>query len=224
MKTDNRPQDSDIRLQVVEFDYPSQGITVHFQEMQAIHNAVLHLSGILGVPFRLVRSVDIRHEEEAMERKMRRANGFYNIPTDEVYLVIDNLKSVEAAEHTYLHEVVGHKGLRAVLGEKTFKTLCKSVYRSMPRTTQITYLRKYRNPIIAGEEYLAHVAEQGAPASVWSSITAALKVALNSVGIVVNYRDNEVRALLQKSRQHLLKEKEKKLTEHKKKVKHGLGL
>lgn len=193
---------------VVEYPLPLQTPqTARFQFMKAIQKEVLQMASILGVSFRFIRSIDIRHPRATMERALRKANGFYNIPTDEVFLVIDNLKSVEAAKQTYLHEVVGHKGLRKILGEKTFKTLCKSIYRSMPGAMQLDYLRKYHNPVVAGDEYLARVAEQGAPASVWNSITAAIKVALNSIGIVVCYRETEVRALLQKSRQNLLREK-----------------
>lgn len=122
-----------------------------------------------------------------MEKRMRAGKGWYNTRTNEVVLVLDNQSSMEDLKKTVLHEVVGHKGLREIMGEKTFKTMCESVYRSMNPAVQQSYLRQYGTPAIAGEEFIAHAAEHGTTASMWQAITSALKVALNSMGIHVNY-------------------------------------
>ena len=51
--------------------------------------------------------------------------------TGEVYLVLPNAENIADAQATVLHEVVAHKGLRGLLGEK-FDDMMDSVYRNLP--------------------------------------------------------------------------------------------
>lgn len=70
------------------------------------------LSERLGTPVRLVET-----REEAAKlptRRERRAKGFYNTETGEVVIVLPNHASVEDVENTFLHEVVGHEGMRVL--------------------------------------------------------------------------------------------------------------
>ncbi|MCM1168582.1 MAG: hypothetical protein NC048_02555 [Bacteroides sp.] len=173
------------------------------QIMIEAREQVRDLSAKLHTPIRVIKSDDIHHNDKDMEKRMRAGKGWYNTRMDEVMLVLDNQSSMEDLKKTVLHEVVGHKGLREIMGEKTFKTMCESVYRSMNPAVQQSYLRQYGTPAIAGEEFIAHAAEHGTTASMWQAITSALKVALNSMGIHVNYTYREVAALLQRSRRHL---------------------
>lgn len=153
----------------------------------------------LNTDIRIMKASEIRHADEDTERRMRGAKGWYDVKKDQVVIILDNIRDEEDAKKTILHEVVAHKGLRKTLGEKAFGVFCKSVFASMPENTRNAYLARYKDPLVAGEEFVARMAEQDAPASVWSRISSSLKVALNSIGIKVSYSDGEVRALLRRS-------------------------
>lgn len=169
----------------------------------SVHAQILDLGDKLHTPIHIVEAKDVHHHDPDMENRMRKAQGWYSTKTGEVVVVIDNHTSMEDVKKTVLHEIVGHKGLRGIMGEKAFKTMCESVFRSMPSALGQSYLRQYGTPAIAGEEYLAYVAEHGTSESMMSRITSAIKVALNSIGIHVNYSDKEMQALLKQSQRHL---------------------
>lgn len=169
----------------------------------SVHAQILDLGDKLHTTIHIVEAKDVHHHDPDMENRMRKAQGWYSTKTGEVVVVIDNHTSMEDVKKTVLHEIVGHKGLRGIMGEKAFKTMCESVYRSMPSALGQSYLRQYGTPAIAGEEYLAYVAEHGTSESMMSRITSAIKVALNSIGIHVNYSDKEMQALLKQSQRHL---------------------
>lgn len=175
------------------------------QEARVEEKAALikDLSEKLHTPIRIVNAKDVHHSSPDMEKRMRSAKGWYSIKNDQVAVILDNHHTADDLTKTVLHEVVGHKGLREVVGEKAFQVMCESVYRSMPANLRQSYLSRYGTPAVAGEEYLAYVAEHGTTVSMWQSITSALKVALNSIGIHVNYSYKEVAALLKRSRRHL---------------------
>lgn len=176
----------------------------------SIHSQIKDMGDKLHTPIRIVKAEDVRHDNPDMEKRMREAKGWFNTKSGEVVVILENHTSMEDVTKTVLHEVVAHKGLRGIMSEKTFQTMCESVFLSMPPALGQSYLRQYGTPAIAGEEYMAHVAENGASASMMSSITSAIKVALNSIGIQVNYTNKEIQALLKRSLRHLEKNPEQR--------------
>jgi len=69
--------------------------------------------------------------------KMR---GWYNPETGHVYIYEPNIDSPERFEKTLLHEVVGHKGLRDLLGIEGFNRLCDKVYKSMSWVNRVKFM------------------------------------------------------------------------------------
>ena len=61
-------------------------------------------------------------------RRERRAKGWWNSATDEVVVVLPNNVNVADVENTVVHEVVGHKGLRAFIGAERFGEFLSEVY------------------------------------------------------------------------------------------------
>ncbi len=163
------------------------------------------LADRLSSPIRIVKADEIRHTDPHLEKRLRDTKGWFDASTGEVFVVFDNIMSVNDFKQTVLHEVVGHKGLRAVVGPKAFGTLCESVYRSIPVTEQQTYLKRYGSRSVAGEEYMATLAEQDVLQNtpVWNKVTTAVKVALNSIGIQVDYNIGEMQELLRRSTRQL---------------------
>ncbi|MBD5236328.1 MAG: hypothetical protein HDS62_02120 [Bacteroidales bacterium] len=61
-------------------------------------------------------------------RRERRAKGWWSSRTGEVVVVLPNNVNVADVENTVVHEIVGHKGLRAFIGEERFDDFLREVY------------------------------------------------------------------------------------------------
>ena len=97
-----------------------------------ISSAVDELASGLHIPIHIIRDVnDITDDNKDTQRKKRGSKGWYDMETGEVYLVLPNAESIADAQATILHEVVAHKGLRGLLGEKFDDMMSIATYRKM---------------------------------------------------------------------------------------------
>ena len=81
---------------------------------------------------------------------LREANG-------KVYLVLPNAEGVEDAVETVLHEVVGHKGLRRLFGEK-FDEMLADVFKGAPRNVRAEIMRRALELMRRGRKNFLHEA------------------------------------------------------------------
>ena len=86
----------------------------------------------LGVEVRIVSSDEITGKDESDKRQSK---GWYDPLTGRVYLVADNAENAADAIATVMHEAVGHKGLRSLLGIR-FHAFLGSVYTALPHEIQ----------------------------------------------------------------------------------------
>ena len=118
------------------------------------------------------------------------SKGFYNTKTGEVVIVLDNNTSTHDIEQTIVHEVVGHKGLRGLLGSKGLYTLLDSIYNNMSDSQKKDIQERARRNgwrlYTAVEEYLAEQAENTVwdsdSASLWQNIKHYITEALRNIG------------------------------------------
>lgn len=80
-------------------------------EVSLANEAVTSLGEKLNTPVKIMDNLD------SVPENRRKWKGWFDPKTGEVVVVMPNHVSTEDAVQTVLHEVVGHKGLRAVLGE-----------------------------------------------------------------------------------------------------------
>ena len=59
----------------------------------------------------------ILEDTAGLDERQKKAKGWYDTKTGEVVVVLPNNISLDDAIETALHELVGHKGLRGVMGE-----------------------------------------------------------------------------------------------------------
>ena len=173
--------------------------------------AIDELASSLHIPIHIIRDInDITDEDKDTQRKKRGSKGWYDMETGEVYLVLPNAENIADAQATALHEVVAHKGLRGLLGEK-FDDMMDSVYRNLPedvrRKVTRAGLSRYGGDFrIATEEYLASVAENGvSEPSIWQKIKSAIRGFFRSLGIDLRMRDEDIAYMLWKSKNRLEK-------------------
>ncbi|MCF2603380.1 hypothetical protein JQM84_06735 [Parabacteroides distasonis] len=153
--------------------------------------------------------VEIEEDGSTLPGKKGKAKGFFDRATKKVTVVVGNHKSIGDIQATVLHEVVGHYGLRGLLGER-FDNMMDMVYRTIDKATRKRIaeaaVRNYRGDVrIATEEYLASVAERGVDRpGVWSRIKSAIKAFFRSMGIDLRMSDEDIAYLLWKSKNRLM--------------------
>lgn len=87
---------------------------------------VANLSAVSHTPVRIIRT---QAEVDALPtRRERRAKGWWSAKDNEVVIVLPNNVNVADVDNTFVHEVVGHKGLRGLIGEGRFDEFLSEVY------------------------------------------------------------------------------------------------
>lgn len=127
------------------------------------------------------------------------SKGYYNTRTGEVVIVLDNNSSVLDIEQTIAHEVIGHKGLRGLLGRANYYKLMNAIYDNLSEEDKKAIDEAARQNgwqlYTAIDEHLADQAEKMAwdarSASLWQNIIHYLTEALRNIGFIFkpNYKD-----------------------------------
>ena len=84
------------------------------------------LSEKLNTPIRVVS--DPEEIAELPSRRQQRAKGWWSAKNNEVVILLPNNADVADVANTVVHEVVGHKGLRKLVGEERFDEFLNEVY------------------------------------------------------------------------------------------------
>lgn len=143
----------------------------------------------------------------------REVRGLYQ--GDTLYVIAANNDSVEEAVRTAVHEAVGHKGIRGVLGE-TIEPVMRQLYKTLPLSKQgrealnevlesYTHLDR-NNPddqITIAEEMVAHLLEKGYRPKAWQRAMASIRAALRQLVPWVKWSYADVLALGDQAREHL---------------------
>lgn len=162
------------------------------------------LSETLHTPIRIVRNVNDIHDDEKEALRKRRAYGWYDMETGEVVIVLPNCRDEAEVQATILHEVVGHKGLRELVGEEKYNDLLRRVWSSLDPATKAKKQKQYGHPLIAADEYLASLAEENVEPNVLKRILAQVCNWLREVlGMDIKLSDNDLRYLLWRSKHNL---------------------
>lgn len=131
-------------------------------EVRLAKEAVTSLGENLNSPVKIIDNID------SVPENRRKWKGWFEPETGEVVVVMPNHVSTEDALQTVLHEVVGHRGLRAVLGED-FDGFLDGVYKNASQKVKRGINDKFLNALKNGpaltvreatEEYIAELAER----------------------------------------------------------------
>lgn len=170
-------------------------------------------SNKLNTPVRVIHDVDdINDTDENMLARKRDSKGWYDTSTGEIVIVSPNSTSVGDAQRTFLHEVVGHHGLRELFRDD-FDTFLDNVYRNANEDIRKNIIDRTKgNPLNlreATEEYIAELAERGfdnkAERSLWEKIKDSFLDMLRKAGISLDFKlsDNDLRYILWRSYKNL---------------------
>ena len=175
-----------------------------------IVSAVASLTERLNTPVHVIRSVEDLPEGLPKRRIEAGENikGWYQ--DGEVVVYLPNAASVDDAVRTVLHETVGHKGLRQLIGEERFDGEMLRLFGLLPESVRnevaANAVRSYGgNVAVAMDEYLAGQAELDVTPSWWSRVVSAVRGMLRRIGVNVRLTGNDVKYLLWRSRRNLEK-------------------
>ena len=180
---------------------------------ETIESSINDWSNKLNTPVRVIHDVDdITDTDENMLARKRDSKGWYDTSTGEIVIVSPNSTSVGDAQRTFLHEVVGHHGLRELFGDD-FDTFLDNVYRNANEDIRKNIIDRTKgNPLNlreATEEYIAELAERGfdnkTERSLWEKIKDAFLDMLRKAGISLDFKlsDNDLRYILWRSYKNL---------------------
>lgn len=154
-----------------------------------IAHAATRLAKKLNTPVEIVADLThITDNDPLALRRKRRAKGYYDPTTGRVVIVMPNITTRADAEATVLHEIVGHMGLRSLLGER-FGLFLDNVHKSLDETgvravaDMMAQEQKQRSGKLtavearrlATEEYLARLAEGNITPSRFSRIIGRIR-------------------------------------------------
>lgn len=131
--------------------------------------------------------------------------GLFDTETGDVYLIINEISSIQEVEQILLHEVLGHKGIRALKQDKLYEFL-DQVYQDIPEPEKTNYLRIHHgNRYIATEEYIADKAEDYHEPKIWDKIKYQFKNCLKNWGFTIPLSDKDIRCILSQGKKELEK-------------------
>ena len=146
--------------------YKQDGAVNGSRTSQDVEAAAEKLAESLGEKVRIVSDVnEIENRNKKVQESQRRSKGWFNTGTGEIVVVLPNATGIEDVQATILHEAVGHKGLRELVGEDRFDDFLDKVYAAATKATRLEIVslarRNHWDFRLATEEYVAGLAEKG---------------------------------------------------------------
>lgn len=163
------------------------------------------MSEELHVPVRIISDLSqiVATTPDSLKDK-RGASGWYDRNSKEIVVVLPNCSDVAEVQKTVLHEAVGHYGIPELLGRERADELYRQVYNSLPSDIRESLKAKYGSETVAGDEYLAEMAEGNVAPGVFRRVMAAVRAFFrNIVGLDLKLSDADMRYILWRSKHNL---------------------
>lgn len=174
---------------------------------QDFEAAAAKLAESLGERVRIVRDVnEIENQNKNVQESQRKSKGWFNTRTGEIVVVLPNATGIEDVQATILHEAVGHKGLRELVGDDRFDEFLDKVYAAATKATRLEIVslarRNHWDFRLATEEYIAGLAEKGFSGRENRTLFGKIKdffldmLSRAKIALGFNIGDNELRYML----------------------------
>ncbi|WP_219622247.1 LPD38 domain-containing protein [Endozoicomonas acroporae] len=152
------------------------------------------------------------YQEVMKDKALGRVKGMFDPATGETYLIAANLDNAGEAVRTVLHEMVGHKGVRSLLGNR-LDTVLDEIHRDMNDRLKQALAKRYERQIegkseaeanrIIAEEYLAHLAEKDPKNGLLTKVVSMIRNALRRLFPNIKWTDADAVELLAAARRKL---------------------
>ncbi|MDH5511471.1 MAG: hypothetical protein OEZ32_14115, partial [Nitrospinota bacterium] len=142
-----------------------------------------------------------------------------DLESGRIWLAMSNLENADHVMDTLVHEVIGHYGIRSLLGEVRFGALVanarafnKAELEAVARLYGLN-LKNKADRAVAVEELIAHLAEVNPESKLIHRAVAAVREFLRRLGVELEYTREEIVELLRQTRQKM-KAGEKRNADH----------
>lgn len=184
----------------IRYRIPSTPVEARQRAENIMKSAIEPLAAELGIEVNYVTNESISDVEPGA-RKKRQSKGWYQ--DGKVYINLSTQETTDDARETYLHEVVGHYGLRGLLKDQ-FEPVMQKVFASLTPTQQQSLLEIFADEVEAAEEFLSSMAENNIDPTIVDKVLGFIREALRSIGINLdNYTDADLQYLLWRSKNNL---------------------
>ena len=172
-------------------------------EQGEISSEIDRMSDDLGVGVRRVRDKKDLPDNVQERMKNGRYPGMFDPKTGEVYIVMNEISDLADAQATMLHEIVGHKGIHGLFGER-LPEFCDQVLSSMEEGEAKRFIDLANgNKQLAAEEYVSSFAEGYTDPMTWEKVKAIVKDFFRKMGIDLKLSDNDLKYILWKGKNRL---------------------
>ena len=157
-------------------------------------------------------------EARAAIERGERVKAWYDTRTGEVHLYLPNVTDKYDAQKSIAHEVIGHKGMRGLLGEDGYRTMLRRMYTHLSdaeaREVNERMMRNGWDFYTAMDEWVADKAEESVwqpqeypkyigLSNLWSHIKKSVTDAMHKAGYYINPNVDDVRYWLWESKRAL---------------------
>ncbi len=167
-----------------------ESINRHHDEVVTALQPIIETFGNINV-VRTEFELPKRLQDTSTQRIFAYSTGLYDYSAGQVYIVSANNVNPTEAVRTALHEIVGHKGLRKLLGAQR-EDIMNKVYRGMSESDRARIAEIYDTDLqtLIAEEYAAELAETGQNPSALDRIVGWIREALRDMfGLDMNKKD-----------------------------------
>lgn len=133
-------------------------------QIEEYTNEVDRLSKQFNTPIKVHTSTETIGNQTALNRinaKESKVKGWYDVNTGEAHIYLPHASSIEDIQETFLHEALGHKGVRDFLGTEKHNQLLNNIFDKLPQEKQDELLLEYGSRELAADEFISEVAERG---------------------------------------------------------------
>lgn len=157
-------------------------------------------------------------EARAAIERGERVKAWYDMRTGEVHLYLPNVTDKYDAQKSIAHEVIGHKGMRGLLGEDGYRTMLRMMYTHLSdaeaREVNERMMRNGWDFYTAMDEWVADKAEESVwqpqeypkyigLSNLWSHIKKSVTEAMHKAGYYINPNVDDVKYWLWESKRAL---------------------
>lgn len=129
-----------------------------------------------------------------------RVLGFYDGAYDKIYVVPENHTDWSDLSNTVVHEMVGHRGLKELMGSRYAAFLNAIYHDAMDVDKRKEYIGKYGNKYVAAEEFCADMLENmPEESSIVARIIGTIRIWLFRAGWNITLTNRELYCLLRQS-------------------------
>lgn len=136
------------------------------------------------------------------------AMGAYDAETDTTYIVADNIANARSAVVTLIHEVVGHRGIHAILGKSEWKVVMAHIAKAMENSPAMRKIvkdygfdmTKDSDRNWAANELIAYMSETREQPSIFQKVIGMIRAALRRVMPNLKWTDADIMHLIEISR------------------------